>query len=199
MLRIYNSPSNIHDAGKHFACTLASYAHCYFNDDDWLNVYMDALYTKYIDLWTASSGGERGRIEGGIVSNTLPIIHLEHRRWRFANPGQSTVVPDPLTRADVALHTGFTWLGTGSFAPREFSIRFQSQQSAAPVLLRQEQILVSDMFFSLWTNSYPEQMSNNLVPIDVEGGEVGWSRGSGVDQWAVVYGNIVRAPCPRLR
>lgn len=47
------------------------------------------------------------------------------------------------------------------------------------------------MFFSLWTNSYPEQFSNDLIPIDVEGGEVGWSRGSGVDQWKVVYGNIV--------
>ena len=59
---------------------------------------------------------------------------------------------------DIDLHTGFTWLGTGSFAPRIFSIRFLNQQSAAPVLLRQEQTLVSDMFFSLWTNSYPEQV-----------------------------------------
>lgn len=49
------------------------------------------------------------------------------------------------------------------------------------------------MFFSLWTNEYAEQMPNDLVPIDVEGGEVGWSRGEGVDQWSVVYGNIVRA------
>jgi hypothetical protein len=36
------------------------------------------------------------------------------------------------------------------------------------------------------------QWPNNLVPIDVEGGEVGWSRGANVDQWAVVYANIVR-------
>lgn len=34
-------------------------------------------------------------------------------------------------------------------------------------------------------------MPNDLVPIDVEGGEVGWSRSAGVDQWAVVYANIV--------
>lgn len=65
------------------------------------------------------------------------------------------------------------------------------QQSASPILLSRDQSLVADIFFSLWTNSYPEQMPNELVPIDVEGGEVGWSRG--VDQWAVVYGNIVRA------
>lgn len=41
------------------------------------------------------------------------------------------------------------------------------------------------------------QWPNDLVPIDVEGGEVGWSRGADVDQWAVVYSNIVRLS-PRL-
>lgn len=38
-------------------------------------------------------------------------------------------------------------------------------------------------------------MPNDLVPIDVDGAEVGWSRGAGIDQWAVVYGNIV-SPLP---
>lgn len=131
----------------------------------------------------------------------MPIIHLEHRRWRFEHPGpfNQTISPaqteiDNTVRADLDLHTGFTWLGTGSFAPRHLSRRFTQQQAAAPVLLSRDQSLVADMFFSLWTNSYPEQMPNELVPIDVEGGEVGWSRGDGVDQWAVVYGNIVGGP-----
>lgn len=75
-LRIYNSPSNVHDAGKHFACALATYSTCYFNDDDWLNIYMDSGYTNY-----------RRLNQQVIVSNTLPIIHLEHRRWRFENSG----------------------------------------------------------------------------------------------------------------
>lgn len=83
-LRIFNSPSNVHDAGKHFACSMASNEHCYFNDDDWLNIYMDSLYTKYLEC-CSGSGGHGGRI----VSNTMPIIHLEHRRWRFENPGGS--------------------------------------------------------------------------------------------------------------
>ncbi|BGP40383.1 hypothetical protein JCM10449v2_004345 [Rhodotorula kratochvilovae] len=175
-LRIVNSPSNVHDAGKHLACSMATFEHCYFNDDDWLNVYMDTTYTKYLEC--CSGRGVTGAGAGGrIASNTLPIIHLEHRRWRFENP-------------DIDLHTGFTWLGTGSFAPRHLSRRFMQQQSASPVPLSRTQSLVADMFFSLWTNSYPEQMPNDLVPIDVEGGEVGWSRGEGVDQWAVVYGNI---------
>lgn len=69
-----------------------------------------------------------------------------------------------MCRTDIDMHTGFTWLGTGSFAPRHFSTRFLTQQSAAPVLLTQEQALVSDMFYSIWSNSYPEQVSN-LVTI----------------------------------
>ncbi|KAM0752996.1 hypothetical protein T439DRAFT_187316 [Meredithblackwellia eburnea MCA 4105] len=179
-LRIVNSPSNVHDAGKHLACSMASYKHCYFNDDDWLNIYMDSLYVKYLECCAGGGGAGRGGSGGRIASNTMPIIHLEHRRWRFENP-------------DIDLHTGFTWLGTGSFAPRHLSARFLNQQSAAPELLKREQTLVSDMFFALWANSYPEQMPNDLVPIDVEGGEVGWSRGADVDQWSVVYGNILDA------
>ncbi|GAA5996752.1 uncharacterized protein JCM10292_003182 [Rhodotorula paludigena] len=171
-LRIVNSPSNVHDAGKHLACSMASHEHCYFNDDDWLNVYMDTTYTKYLECCAGRGSAAGG---GRIASNTLPIIHLEHRRWRFDNP-------------TIDLHTGFTWLGTGSFAPRHLSRRFMQQQAATPLALSRDQSLVADMFFSLWTNAYPEQMPNDLVPIDVEGGEVGWSRG--VDQWAVVYGNI---------
>jgi len=108
----------------------------------------------------------------------MPVIHVEHKRWRFENP-------------DINLHTGFTWLGTGSFVPKSLSARFLNQQSAAPVGLSQAETLVSDMFFSLWTNTYPEQMPNSLVPIDVEGEEVGWSKSAGVDQWTVVYANIV--------
>ncbi|BGP08273.1 hypothetical protein JCM10049v2_004120 [Rhodotorula toruloides] len=175
-LRIVNSPSNVHDAGKHLACSMATYSHCYFNDDDWLNVYMDTTYSKYLEC--CAGQGVTGGSEGGrISSNTLPIIHLEHRRWRFANP-------------DIDLHTGFTWLGTGSFAPRSLSTRFLTQQSVSPVPLSRGQSLTADMFFSLWANTYPEQMPNELVAVDVEGGEVGWSRGEGVDQWAVVYSNI---------
>lgn len=131
----------------------------------------------------------------------MPVIHLEHRRWRFENPGQPKLQHSACTSAsqltcvshpaDIDLHTGFTWLGTGAFAPKSLSARFLNQQSAAPVGLTQDQALVGDMFFALWQNAHPEQMPNVLVPIDVEGGEVGWSRGEGVDQWKVVYANVV--------
>lgn len=163
---------------------------------------MDTTYAKYIEC-CAGRGSSNSALAGGrISSNTLPIIHLEHRRWRFEHSGATrgsrsqqptshALTDSVLLVADLDLHTGFTWLGTGSFAPRHLSRRFTQQQAAAPVLLSRDQALVADMFFSLWTNTYPEQMPNDLVPIDVEGGEVGWSRSDGVDQWAVVYSNIV--------
>lgn len=172
ILRIYNSPANIHDAGKHHACSLATYDHCYFNDDDWLNIYMDSLYSNYLDCCSGTGVNAK---DGRIASNTLPIIHLEHRRWRFDNPGLSSsllrlrLLPFPLTtrnsETDLQLRTGFTWLGTGSFAPKSLSVRFLNQQSAAPVLLTKEQTLLSDMFFSLWTNTYPEQASRSFRPL----------------------------------
>ncbi|KEI37569.1 uncharacterized protein L969DRAFT_52531 [Mixia osmundae IAM 14324] len=171
-LRIVNSPSNLHDFAKHLACSLASYETCYFNDDDWLNPYLDALYTKYID-----QGGEGAR---RIVGNTLPWIAWEHRRWRFENP-------------EIDMTAGFIWLGTGSLAPRQLSQRFVDQMGTRPIQMDRDSVLLADMYFGLWTNTYPEQMSNPLEPIDVEGGEVGWSRGSEVDQWTVVYANILDA------
>lgn len=63
---------------------------------------------------------------------------------------------------DFDLHTGFTWLGTGALAPRHLSSRFINQQTAAPELLTRDQSLVSDMFFSLWANSYPEQVGGSF-------------------------------------
>ncbi|GAA5822237.1 hypothetical protein JCM5353_001541 [Sporobolomyces roseus] len=188
VLRIFNSPSNTHDLSKHLACSLASNAHCYFQDDDWFNPYLDSMFTKYLEC---CSGGRDGEGVGArIVTSTIPWIAWEQRKWRVENHR-------------INLHTGFTWLGTGSFFPRRFSTNFLSQQSylsqlslSHPTLdltLSESETLVSDMFFSIWTNSYPEQWSTELVEIDVEGGEVGWSKSNGIDQWTVVYENLLKA------
>jgi hypothetical protein len=54
------------------------------------------------------------------------------------------------------------------------------------ISLPKERLRLSDMYFSIWTNQYPYQLSNPLTPLDQQ---EGWS--NGVDQWAIVYGNIV--------
>lgn len=74
-LQVYNGQENLHDFAKYMSCSLAKYQHCYFQDDDWLNTHMDALYTNFL---TSPSL---------IHTNTLPLIHMEHRRWTFTNAG----------------------------------------------------------------------------------------------------------------
>ncbi|KAF9572895.1 hypothetical protein BGW38_008478 [Lunasporangiospora selenospora] len=44
------------------------------------------------------------------------------------------------------------------------------------------------MFFSIWTNQYPYQLSNYLIPLDQS---FGWSTQSSVDPWAVLYRNML--------
>ena len=48
--------------------------------DDWLNPYLDAIYTKYLDQGSEATPR--------IVTNTIPYIAWESRRWRFENPGR---------------------------------------------------------------------------------------------------------------
>jgi len=74
-LQVFNAKENLHDFAKYMSCSLAKYQHCYFQDDDWLNTHMDALYTNFL---TAPNL---------IHTNTLPMIHMEHRRWTFTNEG----------------------------------------------------------------------------------------------------------------
>ncbi|RUP44737.1 hypothetical protein BC936DRAFT_149067 [Jimgerdemannia flammicorona] len=82
------------------------------------------------------------------------------------------------------MHTGFTWLGCGAFIPRSKVLRFLAQLGSNG--LSKDRLRVADMYFSIWTNQYPYQMSNPLTPLDQK---EGWS--DGVDQWRIVYQNIV--------
>ncbi|KAF9916203.1 hypothetical protein BX616_004339, partial [Lobosporangium transversale] len=72
-LQVYNAAENLHDFAKYMSCSLAKYEHCYFQDDDWLNTHMDALYTNFLTSPNL------------IHTNTLPLIQMEHRRWTFTN------------------------------------------------------------------------------------------------------------------
>lgn len=82
------------------------------------------------------------------------------------------------------MHAGFTWLGCGSFIPRIKVQRFLAQLGSAG--LGKDRLRLADMYFSIWTNQYPYQLSNPLTPLEQK---EGWS--DGVDQWTIVYQNIV--------
>ncbi|KAG0293506.1 hypothetical protein BGZ96_002735 [Linnemannia gamsii] len=162
-LQVYNGQENLHDFAKYMSCSLAKYQHCYFQDDDWLNTHMDALYTNFL---TSPSL---------IHTNTLPLIHMEHRRWTFTN-------------AEYKMHTGFAWMGTGSYLPREKAQRLLEQGGNSN--LAKDRLKVIDMYFSIWTNQYPYQLVNYLMPLDQKNG---WSTDGAVDHWTVVYRNMMDA------
>lgn len=160
-LNIHNGKENMHDYSKYMSCALAKYDHCYFQDDDWLNTHMDALYTNFLTSPTL------------IHTNTMPMIHIEHKRWSFTND-------------EVRMHTGFAWLGTGSFLPREKASGLMSQASSGN--LAKARLRVIDMYFSIWTNQYPYQLVNYLTPLDQKDG---WS--DATDHWSIVFRNMLDA------
>ncbi|GJJ74453.1 hypothetical protein EMPS_06811 [Entomortierella parvispora] len=162
-LQVFNAKENLHDFAKYMSCSLAKYQHCYFQDDDWLNTHMDALYTNFL---TAPNL---------IHTNTLPMIHMEHRRWTFTNE-------------EYKMHAGFSWMGTGSFLPREKAQRLLEQGGNSN--LAKDRIKVIDMYFSIWTNQYPYQLVNYLTPLDQKNG---WSTEGVSDHWSIVFRNMLDA------
>ncbi|KAG0211238.1 hypothetical protein BGX28_008305 [Mortierella sp. GBA30] len=162
-LQVYNGKENLHDFAKYMSCSLAKYQHCYFQDDDWLNTHMDALYTNFLSSPNL------------IHTNTLPLIHMEHRRWTFTNEA-------------VRMHTGFSWMGTGSYLPREKAQRLLEQGGNSN--LAKDRLRVIDMYFSIWTNQYPYQLVNYLTPLDQKNG---WSTEGVNDHWSIVFRNMLDA------
>ncbi|KAG0368062.1 hypothetical protein BC939DRAFT_504567 [Gamsiella multidivaricata] len=162
-LQVYNAEENLHDFAKYMSCSLAKYKHCYLQDDDWLNTHMDALYTNFM---TSPSL---------IHTNTLPLIQMEHRRWTFTNE-------------DYNLHAGFSWMGTGSYLPREKAQRLLEQRGNTT--LAKDRFKVIDMYFSIWTNQYPYQLVSYLTPLDQKNG---WSTEGVNDHWSIVFRNMLDA------
>ncbi|KAF9431381.1 hypothetical protein BGZ76_000380 [Entomortierella beljakovae] len=162
-IQVYNAEENLHDFAKYMSCSLAKYKHCYFQDDDWLNTHMDALYTNFLTSPNL------------IHTNTLPLIQMEHRRWTFTNE-------------DYDMHAGFSWMGTGSFLPREKAQRLLEQRGNTT--LAKDRFKVIDMYFSIWTNQYPYQLVNYLTPVDQKNG---WSTERVNDHWSIVFRNMLDA------
>ncbi|KAF9435631.1 hypothetical protein BGZ76_005862 [Entomortierella beljakovae] len=158
---IFNSVANLHDFSKYTTCTLAKYNHCYIQDDDWINLSLDSMYSLFIEQ------------PDSLVTNTIPAMHAQQRSWVFHNP-------------QIGLHTGFTWLGAGSFMPKEAVFKFLMQIGGSN--LWKERVQLSDLFFSTWRNQYPTVLSHALAPLDQSSS---WS--GRIDQWSVVYEHLFDA------
>jgi hypothetical protein len=122
--------------GKFTACAVASHDKCYFQDDLWLNPYMDSLYTHSL------------RYPQLIISNTRQSNYVDYSTWRF-------------TRPDIDLHTGFTDLRYGAFVPKEMVSSFVDQLNSHD--LNSTRMKQADVYFSMWNNQYPYLVVNPLL------------------------------------
>ncbi|KAG0346809.1 hypothetical protein BG005_000520 [Podila minutissima] len=162
-LQVYNAAENLHDIAKYMSCSLAKYKHCYIQDDDWLNTHMDALYTNFLTS------------PGLLHTNTQPLIQMEHRRWTFTNE-------------NCDMHTGFSWLGTGSYIPQEKAQRLLTQRGNSTLSMDRSKVI--DMYFSIWTNQYPYQLVNYLTELDQK---KEWSNEEVDSHWSTVFINMLDA------
>ncbi|KAG0358265.1 hypothetical protein BC939DRAFT_481947 [Gamsiella multidivaricata] len=158
---VFNSVANLHDFSKYTTCSLAKYDYCYLQDDDWINLSLDSLYTVFVDQ------------PESLVTSTVPAMYAQQRTWMFQNP-------------QFDLHTGFSWLGAGSFMPKKAIFKFLMQLGGSN--LWKERVQLSDLFFSLWRNQYPVVLSHALAPLDQSSS---WS--GRIDQWSVVYEHMTDA------
>jgi hypothetical protein len=133
-LRIVNSPINQFFFARYLACSMAKNSICYFQDDDWIVHGIPTLYHNYL------------RFSHLMHSATNSDVHRLCWSWSFYDPS-------------IRLHAQFSWLGTGAIVSQSIVNRFIDQSS---LLLEKEMIQLSDMFFALWLNEPPYQISVSL-------------------------------------
>ncbi|KAH7049947.1 hypothetical protein BKA57DRAFT_529253 [Linnemannia elongata] len=160
-ISVFNSVANLHDFSKYTTCTLAKYDHCYIQDDDWINLSLDSMYSLMVDH------------PSSLITSTIPAMAAQQRSWTFQNP-------------QLGLHTGFSWLGAGSFMPKKAVFKFLMQLGGSN--LWKERVQLGDLFFALWRNQYPVVLSHALAPLDQSSS---WS--GRIDQWSVVYEHMTDA------
>ena len=138
-VRIINSKDNIFTEAKFRACALGRYPVCYIQDDTFLPTCLNGLYASYLK-------------DPEVLHVTTDIdTQLLNAKWMFFDPS-------------IDLHTGFAWLGSGSFIKRSRASEFLSQLYK---LLEDEQD-VAELVFSLWMNEVPFILAQprNTVALD---------------------------------
>jgi len=99
LIRIINSKENLKDQAKYRACSEAQTLVCFYVDDDWdVSHYMKSLIASF-------------RSDPNLLhSTTNAVTYYKNMLWTFTD-----------TRID--LHTGFSWIGSGSVFLREHAER----------------------------------------------------------------------------
>ncbi|CAF1310968.1 unnamed protein product [Rotaria sordida] len=137
LVRIINSKYNLKDEAKYRACVEAKTLVCFYADDDWdVSHYMNTLIASF-------------RSDPNVLHTATNVAtYYNNMLWTFMD-----------SRID--LHTGFSWIGSGSIFLREHARR-HLQLLTMNLKTNQELFAFSDLFFSIWLNDIPSQMLVNL-------------------------------------
>ncbi|KAI8095628.1 hypothetical protein BDF21DRAFT_406362 [Thamnidium elegans] len=135
-IEIIEKNAALYSMGKFTACAVAKFEKCYFQDDLWLNPYLDTLYTH------------SQHYSDHLIVNTRPVNYIDYKKWRFTNK-------------DNSLHTGYADLRYGAFVPRQKVQTFLSQLSTQG--LNPNKLNYADIYFCIWFNQYPYLVSNPLL------------------------------------
>lgn len=74
-IEILESDEQLESMARFTTCATAASAYCYFQDDTYLNTYMDTLYTNFL------------RFPNLIHANAKPSHYQYEMKWRFYNQG----------------------------------------------------------------------------------------------------------------
>ena len=134
-LKVVNSPENFNTFGRWKACSdKATNPLCFFIDDDFLPSSIKQL------LYTFN------RYPNRLAAATNVKVFWNNQRWAFYD-------------SEEAIHTGFSWLGSGSLVSKEIVKSFVQRSLSDS---RQEHLPIIDNYFSLWMNQYPAMLIAEL-------------------------------------
>ncbi|KAI8051414.1 uncharacterized protein B0P05DRAFT_562657, partial [Gilbertella persicaria] len=136
-IQVIQTDASLFNVGKFTACAVASFDMCYFQDDLWLNTYLDSLYTHSL------------RYPDQFVVNSRPSNYIDYMTWRFQNQA-------------ISLHTGYADMRYGAFVSRQKVQAFLSQMSVHG-LEGESKFRFIEIYFSIWLNQYPYLISNPLL------------------------------------
>jgi hypothetical protein len=74
-IEILESDEELKSMARFTTCATAARLYCYFQDDTYLNSYMDTLYTSFL------------RFPALIHANAKPSHYQNEMKWRFYNKG----------------------------------------------------------------------------------------------------------------
>jgi len=141
MIKVINSPYNLNTESRYHGCASAENDVCYFIDDDFWPNHVEGLFASFV------------RAPEYLHSLTNADVYWNNLRW--------TAFSDEISPASrYTLHTGFSWVGSGSMVLKRNCLRFIQQMDY--VNLSNEERGIADNFFSIWMNRIPYQLEVQL-------------------------------------